>query len=247
MSYEILTAIVVINAIVTFSLWQQIATRANRGPRPNKKAAKSLWDSDPIVPRHDPPKVAGGRWSSVADDEDRAFFSDFKEFGDIANRLLLRDGLRFRLQELPDGNMSLFAGDDHPVPGRCFALFYNQTRLGGLEIFPSYGYTSEVPAVHAGVRIDWSRFLGFEELTHFLQTIANLVSNPRPDSDEYIAARRAIQSAVTETLWGNYRILQYDDPDFEDWGELNVMFEGPAEKYIRIRKTAATNNVDAAW
>jgi hypothetical protein len=50
MSNEVLTAIVVINAIVTLSLWRMMATKASRPAGLNKKAAKALWHSDPIVP-----------------------------------------------------------------------------------------------------------------------------------------------------------------------------------------------------
>jgi hypothetical protein len=34
-----------------------MATKASRPVGLKKKAAKALWHSDPIVPRHDPPKV----------------------------------------------------------------------------------------------------------------------------------------------------------------------------------------------
>ena len=57
MSNEVLIAIVAINAIMTLSLWRMMATKASRPAGLNKKAAKALWHSDPIVPRHDPPKV----------------------------------------------------------------------------------------------------------------------------------------------------------------------------------------------
>ena len=50
MSNEVLVAIVAINAVVTLSLWRMMATKANRPAELNKKAAKALWHSDPIVP-----------------------------------------------------------------------------------------------------------------------------------------------------------------------------------------------------
>ena len=71
MTYGVLAIIVLINAVVTFSLWRKLASKSNRGPTPNKKAAAALWRSDPIVPKHNPPKVAGGEFSSVARDVDR--------------------------------------------------------------------------------------------------------------------------------------------------------------------------------
>jgi hypothetical protein len=64
MSNEILIVIVAINAVMTLSLWRMMATKVSRPAGLNKKAAKALWHSDPIVPRHDPPKAAGGDFSS---------------------------------------------------------------------------------------------------------------------------------------------------------------------------------------
>jgi hypothetical protein len=53
-NYEVLIIIVVINAIATLSLWRKIASKSNRGPELNKKAATALWHSDTIVPKHKP-------------------------------------------------------------------------------------------------------------------------------------------------------------------------------------------------
>jgi hypothetical protein len=50
MSNEVLIAVVATNAIATLSLWRMMATKASRPAGLNKKAAKALWHSDPIVP-----------------------------------------------------------------------------------------------------------------------------------------------------------------------------------------------------
>lgn len=68
MSYEFLTTVVVINAIATFLLWRKLASKTTNRPKLKKWAATELWDSAPIVPRHDPPKAAGGEYSSLARD-----------------------------------------------------------------------------------------------------------------------------------------------------------------------------------
>ena len=104
MSYEFLTTIVVINAIVTFVLLQR--TKANR-PRLKKKFADKLWRSEPIVPRHDPPKAAGGEYPALVDNVDRLFFADFKDFADVVNWWLAEEYVesRFRLQDLPDAEV----------------------------------------------------------------------------------------------------------------------------------------------
>jgi hypothetical protein len=259
MSNEVLIAIVAINAVVTFSLWRMMATKANRPAGLNKKAAKALWHSDPIVPRHDLPKVVGGDFPSLVHDGDRTFFDDFKEFADVVNWWFADKyvGSRFRLQELPDGNVKLNIGyDSGPVAGRCFAVYYNQSRIGRIEIHPDAfpEYTTQTPRVYASVQIDWSRFLGYRTITGFLDIIASHVTDPNPKSEEYVSVRQGIQAALTEMLWSKYSISEFDsafaNEEDMDWGELNVSFHGAAEWYFTRRnawhRTAATNNVDAA-
>ena len=147
MNYEVLVAIVAINAIVTLSLWRMMANKASRPAGLNKKAAKALWHSDPIVPRHDPPKVVGGDFPLLVGDVDRTFFEDFRDFADVVNWFLADKyvGSRFRLQDLPDGQVRLNIDyDSGPMLGRCFAVYYNQTRVGRLEIHPSFPeYTTQ--------------------------------------------------------------------------------------------------------
>jgi terminase small subunit-like protein len=67
------------------SLWRKVATKSNVGPTLNKKVAAALWRSEPIAPKHNPPKAAGGKFLSLARDVDRQFFADFKEFADVVN------------------------------------------------------------------------------------------------------------------------------------------------------------------
>ena len=85
MSYEVLIITVVLNVLATFSLWRKVSSKSNRGPTLNKKAATALWRSDPIIPKHDPPKAAGGEFSSLARDVDRRFFADFRYFAYVSN------------------------------------------------------------------------------------------------------------------------------------------------------------------
>jgi len=247
MSYEVLITIVVINAFVTVALWRQVSRKANKPLGLNKKAATALWCSNPIVPRHDPPKVAGGKASGLAHDVDRLFFADFKEFAHVANWWLADQFTksRFRLQDLPDGDMSLNVDfDGGPTLGRCFALYYNQTHIGRIEIHPSYDYTTENPNVYTDIRIEWSRFLGSYELMQILRDIAMHVTSNNPKSVESLAAQQSIHYALTETLWGEYRISQYDRHlgDVEDWGGLNVSFHGVAEFYMQRKNAPASKN-----
>jgi hypothetical protein len=253
MSDWVLVTTVVINAGATIALWRMMATKASRPAGLNKKAAKALWHSAPIVPKHDPPKVVGGAFPSLANEADRAFFTDFAEFADVLNKWLATLESRFRLQDLPDGDVRLnIPFDSGPVPGRCVALYYNQTRLGRIEISPEYGYTTETPMVFTSVQIDWARLLGYRTITNFLATVAECVAARNPKSDEHVAAQQSIDAAMMDLLWDKYAISEFDrvfaNEEDMDWGELNVRFHGSADWYITRRnawRKTARNEVNA--
>jgi hypothetical protein len=241
-SYEALTTIVVINALATVALWRQVSGKVSRPLGLNKKAEKALWRSDPIVPKHTPPKAAGASVPSLVDDEDRRFFEEFKEFADVVNWWLSDEFINssFRLQDLPDDDMSLNVSYDYgPIFGRRFALYFNQMDIGRLEIYPSTGYATDHPVVNTSVEITVPRLLGFGQLTEFLRAIAMHVTRGEAGSAYPLSAEFSIQFGLTETLWGNYRISEFDRQfgEVEDWGELNVSFHGVAEFY-KQRKNA---------
>jgi hypothetical protein len=139
-SLEVVTIVVAVNAMATITLWREAARKP---PRPNKQFLKKLMHSEPITPKHNPQKVAGAEFSSRADDQYRRFFADFAPFADVVNSWLADEfiGSRWRLQELPDGDVRLNVDfSDGPRLGRCYELFYNQVSLGRLEIQPGYEY-----------------------------------------------------------------------------------------------------------
>jgi hypothetical protein len=158
-------------------LWQKDATKTNRPARLIRKAAKLLWRCDPIVPRHDPPKVDVVEFPDVHAYR-RKFFLDFKEFADAMNSWLASFGNqlapgRLRLQDLPEYEVGrIVPSPGRAALGRCFRLYYNQYPVGRLEIEPEFGYTTETPHVRTDVEIDMARHLGYHELSNFLREIA---------------------------------------------------------------------------
>jgi hypothetical protein len=241
MSFDVVFYIVVINAFVTFGLVRWLRgidlTKVNRPARLPKEAAKMLWRSDPIVPKHDPPNVDVRKFTGIFARARQEFFVDFKEFADVFNRWLAEKNVesRFRLEDLPSDDVGLIVRYDGPTPGRCFQLYYNQYPVGRLEIHP-FDYTTATPDVWTDVEINRARYLSYDELTRFLGGIAFFVTDLDPKSDNHIASRRAIDTALIETLWANYENNRgrRDLPDFqdEDLGRLVVRFQGRAEWYI---------------
>jgi len=253
MTYEVLSFIVIVNAAVTLGLWRALSRKVNRPPGLKKKFAKQLWRSAPIEPKHERPKVIGDDYPSLASDADRRFFADFVDFADVVNWWLVEEFVqsRWRLQELPSTELKLNRFSTGPDFGRRYALFYNQTPLGELEISPSFDYTTEAPQVRAELEIRWVRLLGSDAITDLLDNIAMHVTDPKPNSPEYAAARRTIHFALTKPLWDTYRISEFSkDFDNQDWGEIELQLNGSAEWYIERargwRRAISENNAKTA-
>jgi hypothetical protein len=244
MTYEVLVIIVVLNVLATFSLWRQVASKSSQRPTLNKKAAAALWRGDPIGPMHDPPTVAGGQYSSLAGDDDQRFFADFMDFADVVNWWLADEftASRFRLQDLPDGDLSLnvdFSGG--PTLGRSFAVYYNQTRVGRLEVSPGNEYKRGVPETYTSVEISWARFFSFAELTEFLNAIAWHVTTGDANNADFRNAQSNINYALIRTLWEDYRVTEFDQAvdRADDFGELTLSLHGTATCYIHRRDAPA--------
>lgn len=81
MTFQILTILVILNLGVTYSLWRKAARKP---PRPKKKFPKQLMHSEPITPKHNPPKVTGGDLAVKPPPLTASFFR-FCWFADVVN------------------------------------------------------------------------------------------------------------------------------------------------------------------
>lgn len=233
-------------------VWLSQKVKNLKAPTLKKKFEKRLYDSEPITPIHNPPKKPGG-YGRVSEAEQR-FFTDFNEFADVVNWWLADEfnKSRWRLQELPDADRSLNVNfDAGPMPGRCYALFFNQVKSGRLEIADAYGYSAENPKIHTNIEIDNPRLLGIDDIMSVVGAVELHVTDSQT---ERIQADQSVHFALTKTLWDNYRISQFSKLDLgQDWGELLVNFEGTASFYIgrrqawlqeRAQKATATRPID---
>jgi hypothetical protein len=144
----------------------------------------------PIEPKHANPKLKGWR----IPDSLRGFFADFGRFGVIVNDWPPIKNSPWRFQELKDTRLRAF-NTDSPKQGRRYDVFYNQGRLGALEITDTPDYKTEEPRVSANVVIRDARLISFDEISRFLMSIATLLS--AGTGDEYAEARRNVESLLT--------------------------------------------------
>ena len=241
MSFDFLTIVVIVNALATFVLWS-----GRRSEKIRKKFRKQLYDTEPITPKHRPPKAIGGKFESLVSKEDRVFFADFADFANVVN-WWLADRSRWRLQELPETELRLpmvFSGYEPQGPtfGRSYAVFYNQARLGALEVKPHFSYSADDPRVITYIHLDGVRLLSFETIRDFFAAIAEHACYDSRDGKEYLEAQQAIDRAMTEALWRSNEVdvhnnmLDRIEGIAPDYGEIDLRLDGVARRYLERRE-----------
>jgi hypothetical protein len=200
-----------------------------RKPEKSEREAKqqdNLLDTTIIEPKHANPRLK--RWGWRISDSLRRFFADFDRFGLIANEWAPIKNSPWRLQELKDTRLRTF-GNDAPKQGRRYDVFYNQLRVGTLEITDTSDYTTQEPRVCANVLIRDARLIALDEVSRFLTSVGTLLS--AGTGDEYADARRNIETTLTQAHWAKRGGLD-DAPGVA----VEVSFFGSAATYIKLRE-----------
>ncbi len=228
MTFEFLSIVVFLNVLATIELWRRAARRPEKL---KKKFLKHILDSNPITPKHQPPKTFN------SGPKKQLFFDDFADFANVINHALA-DWSRWRLQELPETDLTsalnLPPGWDGYVytPGRNYAVFYNQAQVGKLGVAPG-AYDADHPRVTTHIHLDCARLLPFDTIREFLKFIAGYTCIH--DDKEYFQAQQTIDRAMTEALW---RSNQLDVQNFRvpDTGKINLRLSGLASRYLESRE-----------
>jgi hypothetical protein len=231
MKLEILASLVFLNMLATISLWQ---ISARKPEKLKKKFLSALLHSEPITPRHQPPKCIGeGFGEPLVSNDDQLFFADFRDFARVVNWWLSDSdvGGPWRLQELPDTELAL-QFSDMPNFGRRYSIFYNQVNIGTLEVFPAgLRYSAEKPLVYADIEIEWVRLLSLGTIREFLADIALHVTDSNPNTNEHLQTEILIDRALAEAMWRTYRISE-SGMDGESYGQLELRLHGLATWYF---------------
>ncbi len=113
----------------------ELKRKAGKSKREAKQEDNFLVGAS-IEPKHANPKLK--RWGWRISDSLRRFFADFDRFGVIANGWAPIKNSPWRLKELKDTKLRTF-DNDTPKQGRRYDVFYNQRRVGSLEISDGTG------------------------------------------------------------------------------------------------------------
>lgn len=191
-----------------------------------------LHHFSPIDPVHTPPSSLEARGvPSLVTDDDRAFFEDFREFGQIANASILRD-TPWRIQERDQANLMLSDHDD-PEHGRTYDVFYNVLPTGRLELSASFDMTRGLAAsyredrfVRLQLSIERPLSLPFKSVTDLLELLAAFVV--ARNAEDLAERSRAASRALQAVLWDALQTETYGLP-------IDICWFGQPMSYLRAR------------
>lgn len=232
--------IAVVGAVV-FRWVHEVDLLRPRYPEPGIR--KQILNTGPIKPKHLIPKSIenGGGVEALTEETDRQLFRDFDLFAELMNRRFESDP--WRLQDTGKTTVSNFGIDDGPVHGRRYDVFYNQWRIGDLEITSFLYDATNNPFVHTHVELEDVRILPFREITGFLGTIAEHVSADKDGAttQAYTGILHALLASVWDTTpWGATAASSQLDKEttahFVGSSQLNWRSSGSAINYLKWRK-----------
>ncbi len=215
-----------LGAWIVLTFWQ---SRNEQPDRPSKEYRDKLLRGKPLEVKHAIPKLEQEGWG--IDDSLRQFFHDFDWFGVIANDWVMIKESPWRLQETEQTELRRL-GFESPVYGRQYHVFYNQERVGHLEVTDYMEYTSENPKITAYIEIEDTCLFYFDEVREFLTNIALLLSGST--KEEYQEAQRNIEKALFRAHWDASRSqIIYGTSDVE----VEVYFsDSSAARYLQMRE-----------
>lgn len=200
------------------------------------RVMRELFDGEPIAVRHDTPQslTPDGETCFGADEIDFKCFSEFWYFSEYINKIYADLSEPFRLQELGDTTITGSSADSGPAYGRRYDIYYNQCKVGLVEITADMLSTDGSVWVEVNFNRIPPRILPFSDVYGFLATVASLVTSTKKEAvsvgkmSEYENAVSDIKFFMLEAVW-----QIGDDPD--DLGpDLSVSFSGRPDRYYEL-------------
>jgi hypothetical protein len=126
---------VVVFVSILVLAYQVNELRTARKPRLKPSVLKSLFEAEPITVRHDTPRSLTPQGEeSWAEPYDHECFQWFWYFADSINEMYSSLSEPIRLQELRDTRIRGSLDRGSPAYGRRYDIYYNQCKIGLLQI-----------------------------------------------------------------------------------------------------------------
>jgi hypothetical protein len=199
---------------------------------PRDKLLDTLFNSDPIEPKHSrPASLTGGFGGGFFDSESgNLFFADFDMFADYINGFYnsADEVGPWRLEEL--ANTELSTAIDSPAFGRRYRVFYNQAHIGLVELHDAL-YDPRFDAEKdrrfwVNVQINLARLLPFPQVLGFLHLIVE------PDAE----GQRSVYLALLSVLWGANQGVRGQLKEDGDEGTISLFAQTSARSYLFWRR-----------
>ena len=244
-------------AVIAIFLWvleYQVNALKEKRPKFEKKRLDALFRSKPIEVKHKPPKnlTTDGQERFGAEAYDFEFFREFWFFGEAANRSF-KDG-PWRLQEIDETEISgMGLAGYGPAYGRRYEIFFNQVKMGLLQIIASHhrDFEKQDKSVIAEIELDAFPVtaLPYSHIRGFLSGLAGLLTKiKRPDDggkSEYEQATSNIENALSEAMWdvvSDYTLSE----QHSFWGDFTVRIDGTPEQYYHMEGCETAERMRAA-
>lgn len=220
-------AVAAVLIIVLFSKVDKLSKRTSPTLNTNKKFRKAFFEGEPITPKHTP--LDRGQYPYDSDDR---FFAETTDFANEINYWMKMLGYPFRLEETHLASIDL--GHD----GREYRIYYNQIRVGKLELSGNVSFRPK-PLISltyvAEIKLDFVRLMHSVTVRGFLSLLATKIAG----IDNQLETDRLIDRALLDVLWDTISVDQYshlfDEPQT---GDLNITLRG--EGWADVLKHAAT-------
>lgn len=152
-------------------------------------------------------------------EDDHAFFNDFASFARVINKWLAEEEGPWRLQEDAKTEIGEL-GDDSPVYGRRYRIFYNHQEVGGLRIRPGIDYSQANPAIIGKGEIRFARLISFYRINELYSTLAQHLVDDASHRTDFLYS-------LMDGVWEN-------GPNAIKQPDLELHFYGKASTYLRM-------------
>lgn len=178
----------------------------------------SMWQFDPIEPRHEQSEPLNPRGWGVSE-HTLIFFEHFERFADVLNAYL--EDSPWRLQQVASTDVSTSA-DDSPRPGRRYKVFYGPHYAGRVSLSDGWEYSVEKPEVHLVLELYRARRFSGESIMELAASLLDHAAQSERRGENYERVHRR----MIEAMWQMGHKVVND-------ADLDVHVTGSAIWYLR--------------
>jgi hypothetical protein len=163
---------------------------------PSAKWVQNLLHGQPIEPTHERSQgIPRDGWG--ISEKDHVFFENSEDFANDMNQRFSTLDEPWRLQEQAKTEVGQL-GDDGPVYGRQYRIFFNEQMTGRVRLRAKFNYSAECQNVDAVISIENARLLPFNAVVDLLDLLIDRLST---DPSAHEEAKQRMLFAMMAAVW----------------------------------------------